>query len=309
MPEPTLAPGQYSIGTEMPGGDSAAVVYGFGTPNLVQNTAVDPGSATVQDQAVTGHDGMLFGVDTQPGMVITQTGQSYLTTNGKAALDAYSTLAGKWNDPAVRLVMGATQVLRAYYPVSNVVRRCYGRGRKIAPTYGLVNQGLVPWTAQFQAADNTWYADTESSLTLTTVPSYYGTLTFPLTPPFQWASALNYQQNQLVNSGSLPTWPVVTFSGPITNPGITYVNTPVSIGYQGVIAAGRSLVIDTRPWRRTALLGTASVAGLLTGNPMISLQLQPGGTVVQLNGQDATGTSTCVIRWRNAWLSIGGTTI
>lgn len=311
MPEVTLNQGQYSIGSaEIAGGDPNAVVYGFGTSNLVTNTAVDPGSAAVQDQAVVGHDGMIFGIDTMAGMVVTQTGLAYLNANGRGALDAYSQLAGKWNDPSVRLAYGATQLLRAWYPVSSVIRRCYGRGRKIAPTLGLANQGAVPWTAQFQAADTTWYSETDNSLTLTTAPSFYGTLTFPVTPPFQWSSALNYQQNAVVNTGTLPTWPIITFTGPITTPGLVYVNTPVSVGYQGSLAAGQILQIDTRPWKRTALLGGmggTSVAGLLTGNPMISMQLQPGTTVLRLTGQDATGTATCVVHWRNAWLSIGGT--
>ena len=46
MAEPTLAAGQYSIGTEVAGGDPATVVYGWGTSNLVQNTAIDPGNPT-----------------------------------------------------------------------------------------------------------------------------------------------------------------------------------------------------------------------------------------------------------------------
>jgi hypothetical protein len=308
MAEPSLAQGQYSIGTEMPGGDPNTLVYGFGTSVLVQNTATDTGSMATQDQAVVGHDGQLFGVDTLPGMVVTQTGVAYVNANGQAALDAYSTLAGKWNDPTVRLTPGATQILRSCYRVSSVTRRCYGRGRKIAPTYGSAFAGAVPWTAQFQASDSTWYSDVEQALTLATVPSYAGTLTFPLTPPFQWASALNYQQNAVINTGSMPTWPVITFTGPISQPGLAYVNTPVSVGYTGVLAAGQSLVIDTRPWRRTALIGTVSAAGQLIGNPMISFQLQPGSTVVRLTGTDYTGSGLCVIRWRNAWQAIGGTT-
>jgi hypothetical protein len=307
MADPVLALGQYSIGTDMPGGDPNTVVYGYGTTCLVQNTLADTGSMTTQDTPVVGHDGVLFGVDTLPGMVVTQTGVAYANANGKAALDAFSQLAGKWLDPAARMVNGQMQKLRAYYPVSNVVRVAYGRGRKIQPTYGTANQGAVPFSAQFQAADCNWYADTESILTLTSVPSYLGTFTFPVTPPFQWASAyLNYQQNALVNSGPIATWPVITFNGPISFPGIAYVNTAIAISYQGVLPAGQSLVLDTRPWARTALIGTASVAGLLNGSPMISLGLPQGATVVRLTGTDYTGTATCQIKWRNAWPAIGG---
>jgi hypothetical protein len=304
MADVVLAQGQYSIGTE---NDSSAVIYGWGTTNLVQNTAVDTGSMATQDTAVTGHDGQIFGVDTLPGMSITQTGVAYLNANGKGALDAFGTLAAKWTDPGVRLVNGTVQILRAWYPVSNVVRRAYGRGRKIQPAYGVANQGVVPWTAQFQAADCTWYSEAENTLTLTQVPSYAGTLTFPVTPPFQWASAINYQQNVITNTGPAPTWPVITFTGPCTNPGLSYVNTPVAIGYQGVLPAGPPLIIDTRPWARTAMIGTTSVAGQLTGNPMINFQLPQGSTLARFTGTDYTGTSTCVIRWRNAFPAIGGT--
>ena len=311
MAEPTLALGQYSIGTEMTGGDPATVIFGYGTSNLVQNTAVDPGNPATQDVAVTGHDGQQFGIDTLPGMQVTQTGLSYINANGKGALDAYGVLAAKWMDPLVRLTPDAVQILRAFYPVSAVTRRCYGRGRRIAPTYGLANQGAVPWTSIFQASDTAWYSDTESSLTLTTVPSFLGTLAFPVTPPFAWAAQANFQQNTIVNTGPSATWPVITFTGPangqLVTPSLAYVNTPVSVGYQGSLKPGDSLVIDTRPWKRTALLNGASVAGLLTGNPMIAMQLQPGSTLAKLSGTDYTGTATCVIRWRNAWQAIGGT--
>src|SRR5215467_414938 len=160
MADPALSAGQYSIGKP---GDSSALIFGAGTSVLVASTQTDTGSLNVQDQAVTGHDGTLFGVDTLPGMIVTQTGQAMAST-GAAAMDAYSALSGAWNDPAVRLASGTVQVLRARYPGSGVTRRCYGRGRKIMPTYGWVTQGVVQFTSQFQAADNTWYDDTAVSI-------------------------------------------------------------------------------------------------------------------------------------------------
>lgn len=307
MTDPVLTPGQYSIG---PPGSSGALVYGMGANSIqIQNTATDTGTVNVQDQAVVGHDGMLFGIDTLPGMVITQTGYAMTSpSQGAQAMDAYSALAGAWNDPSIRLTDNAVQVLRAYYRGSGVVRRCYGRGRKILPGYGQVFQGLVPFTAQFQAADNTWYEDVAGSVTLTMVPSYFGGgITPPVTPPYQLTATANFRQNVLNNTGSLPTWPVITFRGPISYPVLTYVNTPVSVGYNGVLANTDTLVVDTRPWARTALLnGTTSVAGSLTGDPMISLQAWPGTTLLRLGGQDFTGTSTCTVTWRSATLAIGG---
>ena len=310
MADPVLTAGQYSIGHD---GSSSAYVYGGSSVAtaaggiLITNTAVDPGSVNEQDTAVVGHDGMLFGIDTQPGMIVTQTGQTYTPGAPSAALDSYSALAGAWNDPTIRLADGAVQVLRACYTGSAVTRRTYGRGRKIMPSYGTVNQGVIPFVAQFQSADNTWYEDTVSSLTLTQVPSFLGTLTPPLTPPFQLAASTNFQQNTIVNTGSLPTWPVITFTGPISYPSLAYVNTPVSVGYTGSLKATDTLVIDTRPWARTAMLnGTTSAAGYLNGSAMISMQIQPNSTVAHFGGTDYTGASTCVVSWRNATLSIGG---
>jgi hypothetical protein len=304
--DPTLATGQYSIGHD---GSASAFVYGRGASSIqVQNTSTDTGAVVVQDQAVTGHDGMLFGIDTLPGMVVTQTGFAYTSpAQGALAMDAYSGLAGAWNDPTIRLANGAVQVLRAYYPGSNVVRRCYGRGRKIMPTMGMVYMGVVPFTAQFQAADNTWYEDVPTVLNLTQKPSFFGTITPPLTPPYQLSASNIFQQNAIVNTGSLPTWPVISFTGPISYPGLTYVNTPISIGYNGILKSTDTLVIDTRPWARTAMLNTTtSVAGLLTGSPMISLQAQSGATIVRFTGQDNTGQAVCAVTWRNAMLAIGG---
>ena len=305
MADPVLTRGQYSIGTD---GSSSALVFGAGANAIyIAKTVTDTGNLTVQDQAVTGHDGMLFGVDTLPGMVVTQTGQAWAPGNGQAALDAYSALAGAWNTPVVRLTSGAVQVFRAWYPASNVIRRCYGRGRQIVPGSGYAAQGLVQFTSNFQAADGIWYSDTPSTLVLTQVPSFSGGLTPPLTPPYQLSAQTNFQTNTVANAGAQPTWPVITFTGPVSYPGISYVNTPVTITYNGILKAGQTLVIDTRPWARTALLNGVSVAGALSGDPMIGLQLQPGATVAHFLGQDYTGTSVCTITWRNATLAIGGT--
>jgi hypothetical protein len=99
--DPVLGQGQYSIGRE---GSSSAFLFGRGANSIqVQNTATDSGSIADQDQAVTGHDGQLFGVDTMPGMVITQSGFAYTSPAlGASAMDAYSQLAGAWNDPSIR---------------------------------------------------------------------------------------------------------------------------------------------------------------------------------------------------------------
>lgn len=307
MADPVLSTGQYSIGVS--GGP--AFTYGGRSGSYANNiqvatTQTDSGNLAVQDQAVVGHDGMLFGIDTMEGMAVTQSGQVNMPGQGAAAMDMYGTLAANWNDPAIRLANSKIVVLRAFYPGSAVVRRCYGRGRKIVPVMGLVNQGLVPWTAMFQAADGIWYSDVDNGVTLTKTASRRGGVPPPWGAPMLLAPASDATLNSVNNTGPQPTWPVITFTGNISNPGITYIDTPVSIGYRGSIGISDTLVIDTRPWARTALLNGVSVAGRLTGDPMISLQLQPGTTRISFTGQDYAGSSTVTVRWRSAFLSIGG---
>jgi hypothetical protein len=307
---PDITAGQYQI-TRSDG--SNAFAYGSGANSIqVATTQTDTGTITVQDQPVTGHDGMLFGIDTQPGMVLTHTGYAMTTpATGSSAMNAYSALAGCWNDPVVRLSYGSVQVLRAFYRGASAIRRCYGRGRKIMPAYGQVFQGLVPFTAQFQAADNTWYSDTQFSITLSNYPVSNAGLVLPSTPPHLPPSQPYTTAGVIANAGSLPTWPVFVITGPVTNPVITYTGTPVSIGYTGTLTAGQVLTIDTRPWARTAVIGTLSAAGALSGSALISMQAQPGATVVQFTGTAPAGRSTtpgtCTIQWRNATLAIGGT--
>jgi hypothetical protein len=307
MADPALSFGQYSIGKDLLGGDSAALVYGRGFNSLqVINTAIQSGAIASQDQALIGADGMQFGIDAQDGMVITQTGLALTTpATGVAAMDAYSTLAGKWNDPSVRLTDNSLQVLRASYPFSSVVRRAFGRGRQIQPALGQVFTGQVPWTAQFQAADNNWYHDVEQSVVVSIPPSFRGGFIFPATPPYFWGVSHTATGN-LPIGGVVPTWPRIHITGPVASPLITFLGSGLTIGYSGSIPSGQSLIIDTRPWNRTSLLQGASAADKMAGTSLVHLKLQPGFQQFQYTGVDFTGTSFCTIFWRNAWLLPGG---
>jgi hypothetical protein len=296
-----LAAGQYQIIRD---DGTKSLVYGSGAGGVqVVDTAYAPGTMTVGDQQVVGHDGVLPGVDTQAGAVLTQDGIAlFAPGTGYAALDAYDALSAIWNDPVIRLASGRYQVLRFNYRGSLVTRRLYGRGRAITPVYGQVVSGAVPWTAQFQALDNNVYSDATLSVSLQATPVRAPVA--PSRPPTVLPPAYYAATGMLTVGGTVPTWPVVAMHGPAVNPVLSFPGTPVSIGYTGTIASGQTLTIDTRPWARTFMLGSASAAGGMSGSPMIALQLWPGTTTATYTL--ASGASLCTISWNNAVQALGG---
>ncbi len=159
-----LADGQFEL--------DGSLLFGNGTLIRVQQVAYDPGSAATQDAPVVQGDGVRMGVDTMPALAITVTGV-ITAGNGNPglALDTYETLAAAWMNERVRAVPGAYSILRLRYAGSPGTRAVYGRGRHIAPTLGAVRQGIVSWVAEFDCASPYFYADTDTTIVLTMMPS------------------------------------------------------------------------------------------------------------------------------------------
>jgi hypothetical protein len=104
-------------------------------------------------------------------------------------MNALDTFAAAWEKKAVRWSPGSVSTLRAMYPGSSVVRRAYGRGRNLTPVLGMVNQGYVPFTADFECVDNVFYGDALQSFTLGTAFAFSGGgVAPPLTPPVALAA-------------------------------------------------------------------------------------------------------------------------
>jgi hypothetical protein len=464
--DPILSSGQYSID---------GLVFGAGQTLSIAKTVVSPGSAVAQDVQLVNNDGRRFGFDVLPGMAISFTGQAFLQGDtGLAELNAFDAFAAAWEKKSVRWNPGAISTLRMLYRGSSVTRRVYGRGRNCAPVLGLVTQGYLPFTADFDCADNVFYGDVLNSFTLGTAYAFSGGgVAPPLTPPValaavqtannmvpaadsdfelpwtgnwtpqtlisslgqstdwsnigthsmkavitgsgtavvnyanlsviaglsydaslvakvssgsgtatlsgQWLNssltpigspvtfgtvtatttaapitglqaapvgaawlALSvsyaasgsvsfyadtvvvtqgvYYGNAILNSGSTDTWPVITITGPCTNPSIVYQGRSVSLMLQTALAANQTAVISTVPWNRyvgiTNSIGAdpygstpvaASLSGIVRGNPLDQMMV-PGGALVPVtySSQDLTGTSRCTVSWRNAFKTIGG---
>lgn len=105
-----------------------------------------------------------------------------------------------------------------------------------------------------------------------------------------------------MNRGDAPSWPVITFHGPVAQPSIELVGTGRRLSLDTTLAYDRSITIDTRPWARTILRDDgASFAGVARGASLSEFQLPVGQTVLAYRGTDLSGQSRCVIEWRNAY--------
>jgi hypothetical protein len=130
----------------------------------------------------------------------------------------------------------------------------------------------------------------------------------PVTPPVVLGGTSDTANTAAV-PGPRQAWPVITFTGPVTNPQLAYPAAGQLVRLQTTLPAGVTATIDTRPWQRTILRSDgASIAGTLRGSPPRDMALQPGTTPVRFSGQDPTGTARCTIAWRPPSGSIGGST-
>lgn len=181
MSDPVLSSGQYSID---------GLVFGAGQTVSIAKTEIHPGGQVNQDTQLVSNDGRRFGFDVLSGMSVAFTGQAFQQGGtGAAQMAAYDSFAAAWENKAARWTPGAVSTLRLRYPGSAVTRRVYGRGRTCTPVLGFATQGYIPFTADFDCADNVFYGDVLQSFTLGTALAFTGGgVAPPLTPPVALAS-------------------------------------------------------------------------------------------------------------------------
>jgi hypothetical protein len=289
---PDLAERQYELG---------GVVFGDLTPVQCDDVDIGDVGRRTGDRESPGSDGVQFGLDYHDGRLLTWELWTD-TTTATDARSAWATLRTAWSGDQVRGVSRAVMPLRMHLPGSDTVR-VYGRPRRMTPASQRSRaDGVIDLVADFQTADRAFYADVEQERTLTLLPNLSGGLMVPFTPPVVLNPVSNSDSTMATNTGDLPTWPVITFHGPITNPSVEWVATGARLTLQVTLATGRSVTVDTRPWARTALRDDgASLAGQLRGPRLSEFTLPVGSTQIAFRGQDPTGTSSCRVSWRDAY--------
>ena len=137
--------------------------------------------------------------------------------------------------------------------------------------------------------------------TVSIAPVGGGGVTWPIAwTPVVWAPGTLPQT--VTNTGNVPIYPVITLTGPATNPTIANLTTGQFFTIQGLTTStGDVITIDML--NRTVLLngGPIYTYVTLTSN---WIALQPGGNTIKFTTTNSSDTVTGTISWRSGYRGI-----
>jgi len=283
-------------GTDLTFGTSATAIFNRTTPVIgdadIRNADVDRPRA----------DGKAFGVDFFGGQNITFDLGVRAPTEPAVRAEV-SALRAAWRADAVRKTPGAVAELHTRY--AGRERVAYGRPRRFAPDFtNLSLTRIASVTADFACVDDLFYGAQEiTSPRIGTVTRAGGGLLAPLRSPL--STTVSSDRSVVIDvETDLPAWPIIEINGPITNPVVEVVGV-FRIEVKRALAYDETLIIDTRPWKRTAILNdSGSIAGAVRGTRLSDAALNTGSYEVALRGDDLTGTADAFIRWRATYPSL-----
>lgn len=260
---------------------------GDDAPLTVQVDVGDP-ERSIADQQHGFDDATMMGRDTVGGRDLTFS----LTTlpdpsgSGEAinSLDKVAEIAARWRAYDLSHTPGA------YATLTNKLRDRWmlGRPRQFTPKLARVRRGVTEYLAVFHTA----------------TPDFYQNPQHVINP----ALAVNFNQDI---AGDLPAWPVVTFTGLFTTASLQWVPpvglTGWTITINHAIATNIPVVVDTRPWARSARdNGGAMQNGWLAGNKMSDCLLAPSvGGHFLFTATGATDANTkCQVAWYDTYAGL-----
>jgi hypothetical protein len=159
--------------------------------------------------------------------------------------------------------------------------------------------GLGLATLAFRAPAPYWENATEYEV-LATIDSTAFTW-FPFLPLELGASDV-FAQTTITNGGDVDAWPVVTVTGPGDDLTVTNQTTGLVWRFEAPVPASSTLVVDTRPGRKSVRLDGNNGFGSLSDNSYL-WPLIPGPNRISIGFGAATPASAVRFAWRDRWLS------
>jgi hypothetical protein len=262
------------------GAGTSYVVRGF---NPWAAPVVRPG-----DQARSGQHGVSAGEDWLGERPIT------IDVLVRPSTDAAEQAARRLLAGAFRPLTSTAVVPLVWMEDDGVRYQLFGKPRaassQLAPT--------LPTEARFLATDPRIYAAAAKSLSAA-LPTLSGGLTFPAAAPFVFGAAGAGGAIAATNDGTIDTPWVITFTGPLVAPTVEHTAQSRTLSLSGAtLAAGETVVIDSAA--RTVLLnGTTSRYSWLSSSSQW-WTLEPGANALRFGA--ASGSGTCQVAYRDAWL-------
>ncbi len=188
-------------------------------------------------------------------------------------------------------------------------RIVYGRPRRYASSNdNALMRGLVRITAEFQRADRLFYGDEEFTIYMGAQATVTEGLTSPIISPITTIANTPTDGTTPVIGGDVPAPFVATITGPdsgsLVNPRLSTPTWEIQLLTE--IPSGYSVQVNTYPWGlRATRSDGANLSGFLSAQSRLSkARLAVAGETIQFDGLDSSGTATCAITWRSAYLTI-----
>lgn len=197
----------------------------------------------------------------------------YMDNTGAASFDTVAYMSAKlpgWSEP----------------------RRLYGRPRASAVDVTTIVQSHAEATLSWYAGDPRWYSDSLHTQAFATSVAVSGR-GWPRAFNYGWGGTGSSGAVVVTNAGTFNTWPVWTFTGPLTN--LTLSNGTQTLTITLTMTAGDVLVVDFNA--KTVLLNGASRYFAKGGSWW---SLLPGSNSIQFTTSAGSGTAS--MSWRDAWL-------
>ncbi len=153
----------------------------------------------------------------------------------------------------------------------------------------------------FRANDPYWYDTAPTSVTYRTAPAspFLGDPFLPL----RLSSDTILGEQTVTNDGDVLAWPVWTVHGPATSVRLTNVTTGLVIDLPVALTATQSVVIDTRPFRKTVRRDDGTnLYGSLTDASAL-WPLPEGASTVRAELPGATSATYVTLVYARRWLS------